>query len=127
MIDKWFGLQVGMAQPDQTVAITTQLTEHADFTWRNPNRFRSVLGMLAGNHAGFHSADGAGYALLADWLIRLDPLNPQTTARMCSAFQTWRRYDPARQALIQTQLQRIADTPDLSRDPNEMISRILSA
>ena len=43
---------------------------------------------------------------------------------MCSAFQTWRRYDSARQALIAAQLDRIAATPALSRDVTEMIARI---
>ncbi|MDA9352266.1 aminopeptidase N C-terminal domain-containing protein, partial [Ascidiaceihabitans sp.] len=85
------------------------------------------LGALAGHHAGFHAKDGSGYALLADWLIKLDPVNPQTTARMCSAFQTWRRYDQIRQSLIGTQLDRIANTPNLSRDTAEMITRIRSA
>ena len=36
---------------------------------------------------GFHDPSGAGYRLLADWLIRLDPVNPQTTARMSTAFR----------------------------------------
>ena len=64
---------------------------------------------------------------MADWLIRLDPVNPQTTARMCSAFQTWRRYDPTRQDLIRRQLERIATASGLSRDTTEMITRILGA
>jgi aminopeptidase N len=79
------------------------------------------------HHAGFHAKDGSGYTLLADWLIKLDPVNPQTTARMCSAFQTWRRYDAIRQTLIGTQLERIGNTPNLSRDTAEMISRIRGA
>ncbi len=127
VMDKWFGLQVSMALPETAADITKTLTEHADFNWKNPNRFRSVMGALAMNHAGFHRADGAGYALLADWLIQLDPVNPQTTARMCSAFQTWKRYDADRQDLIRAQLTRIADTPNLSRDTTEMVSRILGA
>ncbi|RBW61021.1 aminopeptidase N [Ruegeria sp. A3M17] len=127
VMDKWFALQVGMASPEATADIARTLTEHADFNWKNPNRFRAVMGALAMNHAGFHRADGAGYALLADWLIKLDPVNPQTTARMCSAFQTWKRYDADRQDLIRAQLTRIAETPDLSRDTTEMVSRILNA
>ena len=90
-------------------------------------RVLAVLGALTANHAGFHAKDGSGYRLLADWLIRLDPLNPQTTARMCTAFQTWRRYDDARQALIRAELDRIAATPGLSRDTTEMVTRILNA
>lgn len=127
VMDKWFGLQVSMAAPDATADVARRLTEHSDFNWKNPNRFRAVMGALAANHAGFHRADGAGYALLADWLIRLDPVNPQTTARMCSAFQTWKRYDANRQNLMRAQLTRIAETPNLSRDTTEMVLRILSA
>ena len=124
VIDKWFMLQIVQSAPDQTAAIARQLTQHADFNWKNPNRFRAVFGALAMNHAGFHAADGAGYVLLADWLIRLDPVNPQTTARMCSAFQTWKRYDDNRQQKLGAQLRRIAETPALSRDVTEMIGRI---
>ncbi|WP_319546583.1 aminopeptidase N [Ruegeria conchae] len=127
VMDKWFALQVSMAGPETTVETASKLTEHPDFNWKNPNRFRALMGSLVGNHAGFHQTDGAGYALLADWLIRLDPVNPQTTARMCSAFQTWKRYDANRQALIRKQLNRIAETPGLSRDSTEMVSRILGA
>jgi aminopeptidase N len=127
VMDKWFGLQVMEAAPDDAADTATALTKHALFNWKNPNRFRATLGALSMHHAGFHAKDGSGYALLADWLIQLDPLNPQTTARMCSAFQTWRRYDQIRQTLISTQLERIANTPNLSRDTAEMISRIRGA
>ena len=88
---------------------------------------RQVFGSLVMHHAGFHHASGDGYRLLADWLIKLDPVNPQTTARMCSAFQTWKRYDTTRQNMIQTQVTRILAVPDLSRDTTEMLSRIAAA
>ncbi|NRB04151.1 MAG: aminopeptidase N, partial [Rhodobacteraceae bacterium] len=127
VMDKWFGLQIGEAKPDDAVDTATALTKHSDFNWKNPNRFRATLGALAMNHAGFHAKDGSGYALLADWLIKLDPVNPQATARMCSAFQTWRRYDQIRQQLIRAQLERIASQDGLSRDTNEMITRIQEA
>lgn len=124
VMDKWFGLQVIQAPPEKVADTAEILTQHADFNWKNPNRFRSVFGSLAAHHAGFHAADGAGYKLLADWLIKLDPVNPQTTARMCAAFQTWRRYDQDRQKHAATALDRILAVPDLSRDTTEMIERI---
>ena len=77
------------------------------------------------NAAGFHDASGAGYRLLADWLIRLDAVNPQTAARMSTAFETWRRYDADRQGMIRAELQRIAATPDLSRNLAEMVTRMI--
>ncbi|MEO0372179.1 MAG: aminopeptidase N C-terminal domain-containing protein, partial [Pseudomonadota bacterium] len=52
---------------------------------------------------------------------------PQTTARMCSAFETWKRYDADRQALIAAQLDRILSMEGLSRDTREMVSRIKDA
>ncbi|MFY9211184.1 MAG: aminopeptidase N [Aestuariivita sp.] len=127
VIDKWFMLQIVHADPDKAADVTRSLTQHADFNWKNPNRFRSTLGAFAMNHAGFHSADGSGYALMADWLIRLDPVNPQTTARMCAAFQTWKRYDADRQGLMRDAMERIMAREGLSRDTGEMIGRILSA
>lgn len=127
VMDKWFAAQIAFATPEKTAAIAATLTQHPLFDMKNPNRFRAVMGALAMNHAGFHHISGDAYSLLADWLIKLDPLNPQTTARMCSAFQTWKRYDADRQALIKIQLDRIAATPDLSRDTTEMITRIREA
>jgi aminopeptidase N len=127
VMDKWFGLQVIEADPEDAFEVAAGLTEHPDFNWKNPNRFRAVFGSLVMHHAGFHHASGAGYALLADWLIKLDPINPQTTARMCNAFQTWKRYDPARRELMLAQVNRILATPNLSRDTTEMLTRIAAA
>ena len=125
VMDKWFSLQVAFAAPEATAATVERLTAHPAFDWKNPNRFRSVIGALSANHAGFHHEGGASYRLLADWLLRLDPLNPQTAARMSSAFETWARYDADRQALVQGELRRILAAPSLSRDLGEMAGRML--
>ncbi|MWB78951.1 aminopeptidase N [Pseudooceanicola sp. 216_PA32_1] len=125
VMDKWFSLQITHAKPAEVAEVTDRLTQHPDFSMKNPNRFRAVFGALAMTPAGFHHASGAGYRLMADWLIQLDALNPQTTARMCSAFETWRRYDADRQQMITDELRRIAARPGLSRDTGEMVGRIL--
>ena len=127
VMDKWFTLQVLQAPEETAPAIATALTGHPDFDWRNPNRFRAVFGALGANHAGFHAAGGSGYALLADWLVKLDPVNPQTTARMTTLFETWPRYDADRQDQMREALRKIAAAPDLSRDTAEMVTRILGA
>ncbi len=127
VMDKWFALQIAQAEPDEAVALTETLTARSDFDWTNPNRFRAVIGALAANHAGFHHRSGAGYRLVADWLIRLDPLNPQTAARMSTAFETWPLYDAARRKRSQAELQRILDQSGLSADLHEMVERMLAA
>jgi aminopeptidase N len=127
VMDKWFGLQVIEAEPDAVAETVERLTAHPAFNWKNPNRFRAVIGSLGAHHAGFHHAGGAAYRLMADWLIRLDPLNPQTTARMSAAFQTWKRYDSDRQDRIAAELDRILSQKELSRDTTEMLTRIREA
>jgi aminopeptidase N len=127
VMDKWFGLQVSAAAPEDAAEIADKLTQHPDFDHKNPNRFRATLGALAAHHAGFHHISGRGYTLLADWLITLDPINPQTTARMCATFQTWKRYDLKRQEMILAEVDRILAQPNLSRDTSEMLTRIRSA
>lgn len=125
VLDKWFAVQVAAAAPAAVADVVRRLTARPDFDWKNPNRFRAVIGALSGNHAGFHHASGEGYALLADWLIKLDPLNPQTASRMSTAFESWPRYDADRQAMMRGALQRIMAAPGLSRDLSEMAGRML--
>ena len=126
VMDKWFALQIGYAAPDRAVEVATMLTAHPAFEWRNPNRFRAVVGALSGNHAGFHRADGAAYAFVSEWVLRMDALNPQTAARMSGAFEVWRRYDARRQGLMRDALERILAAPGLSRDLTEMAGRMLA-
>jgi len=127
VMDKWFGLTVSTAPPHEVVTTVQNLTQDPDFDMKNPNRFRAVFGAFAANAAGFHDPSGDGYRLLGDWLGKLDAINPQTTARMTTAFSTWNRYDADRQAKIQKVLETLAAKPNLSRDTGEMVGRMLAS
>lgn len=127
VMDKWFALQIAHAAPAEAAEVTELLTQRADFDWQNPNRFRAVIGALSAHHAGFHHRSAKGYRLVADWLIRLDPLNPQTAARMSTAFETWPRYDASRRKLARAELERILAAPELSGDLKEMVERMLAS
>ena len=127
VIDKWFSLQVVSCDPEVAVSIATTLTKHTDFTLKNPNRFRALIGALAMTPAAFHQPDGSAYNLIANQLIALDDLNPQLCARVTTAFDTWKLYDKNRQSMINSALKRIANKPDLSRDTGEILDRLLSA
>ncbi len=124
VLDKWFQVQAWSLRPD-TVDAVRALAEHPDFTLANPNRVRSLYGAFTGNQAAFHRADGAGYRLIADLVIALDPKNPQTAARMIPPLGRWRRFDEARQALMKAELERILAQPGLSRDVTEQASKSL--
>ncbi|MBV1866712.1 MAG: aminopeptidase N [Marinosulfonomonas sp.] len=126
VMDKWFLIQPARADPDKALAITKQLETHENFNWKNPNRLRALIyGLASANPAAFHQSDGAAYAWFADWIIRIDPANPQVAARSLTMFDSWRRYDADRQGMMRTALARIKATANLSPDATEMVTRIL--
>ena len=125
VVDKWFALQA-MAQRPDAIDVVAGLLSHEAFTLANPNRVRALIGAFAqGNPTGFHRADGAGYAFVADHVLLLDPRNPQVAARLAQTFGRWRRHDLPRQALMRSQLERILAAPNLSRDVYEIASKSL--
>ncbi|MEZ5687244.1 MAG: aminopeptidase N [Caenibius sp.] len=124
VIDKWFSIQAGSLHADVLDHVKA-LAAHPDFTLHNPNRVRSLYMALAANPQGFHAADGAGYRMIADLVIALDPINPQTAARFIPPLGRWRRIEPVRSALMRAELERIAAVATLSRDTREQVTRSL--
>lgn len=125
VIDKWFSVQALSARAD-TLAQVKALTQHPDFKLANPNRLRSLVGAFAANQRQFHAASGEGYVLLTDQLLAVDRINPQSAARLAVPLGRWKRFDPARQALMRAALERIVATEGVSKDVLEMASRALA-
>jgi len=124
VIDKWFALQSSSLHPE-VLAHVKSLASHPDFTLKNPNRVRSLYMPFTGTAQGFHAASGEGYRTIADLILALDPLNPQTAARFVPPLGRWRRIEPGRAALMRGELERIAAAPRLSRDTHEQVTRSL--
>jgi len=124
VIDKWFQTQALSTRAD-TGEVVRRLAGHPDFSLSNPNRARSLVGAFGVNQRAFHAADGSGYRFLADQLVALDRLNPQNAARLVPPLGRWRRFDPARAALMRAELERIVATPGLSKDLFEQASKSL--
>ncbi|MEJ7932706.1 aminopeptidase N [Sphingobium sp. AN558] len=123
-LDKWFQTQAFALHPD-TVDIVAALGRHPDFTLANPNRVRSLFGAFAGNQWAFHHGSGQGYTLVADCIIALDKLNPQTAARLVPPLGRWKRFDAGRAGMMRAQLARILAEPGLSRDVTEQAGKSL--
>lgn len=123
-LDKWFQTQAFAFHPD-TVDLVEELGRHPDFTLSNPNRVRSLYGAFAGNQWAFHHRSGKGYRMVADCIIALDKINPQTAARLVPPLGRWRRFDEERAAMMRAELQRILSQPGLSRDVTEQASKSL--
>ncbi len=124
VIDKWFSIQAGALHPD-TLAHVTALADHADFTLTNPNRVRALYMAFAANPQAFHGPSGAGYRMIADLILKLDPINGNIAARFVPPLGRWRRMEPARAALMRAELERIAAQPGLSRDVREQVGKSL--
>ena len=75
LIDKWF--YTGDIYAASNILQTIE-RHHPDFIYKNPNRFRSLIGSFAfNNHEAFHSIDGSGYEIVSKWIKKMDKINPQ--------------------------------------------------
>lgn len=125
VLDKWFGLHAGAEQSD-ILSRLDLLTSHQQFSMENPNRVRSVVGTFAFfNTSGFHNTNSSGYRYVADAIIKLNGINPQVASRIVTPLLQFNKFDLLRQELMRTQLMRIGDTPNLSPDLFEKISKAL--
>ena len=126
VVDKWLSLQA-MAPTNDVLDKVVALRKHEAFSISNPNKVRALFGAFASaNATGFHRLDGAGYRFIADAIIELDPVNPQTAARLMSAFNQWRKYRPDLAAKMKQQIERIYATANLSADVSELASKALA-
>lgn len=126
VVDKWLGIQASSRLPEALTRVR-ELMQHPAFTLRNPNKVRALIGgFCRANPVRFHAIDGSGYTFLTECVQALDPLNPQIAARLVQAIIRWRRYDESRRQLMQASLQRILETPSLSKDTYEVVSRSLA-
>ena len=127
LIDKWLMLNAQCVGASAAARIEA-LTQHADFRWFTPNKvYALIAGFASGNTAGFNAADGSGYRLVADAVIRLNRINPQVAARIATGFRSYRVLDQTRRTAAEIELQRVLAESDLSRDVFEIISRIRHA
>ncbi len=123
VVDQWLVVQAVCQLPGSLTRVK-QLLQHPDFDIRNPNKVRSLIGAFCGqNHIGFHDISGDGYEFLADQVLLLDQLNPQIASRLLTPLTRWRKFDARRQALMQSQLQRIKAQENLSKDLFEVVEK----
>ena len=128
VIDSWFAMQAGAPELDGRVfARCKQLLKHPDFSLKNPNRARSLIGVLsAGNPSAFHRTDAAGYTFWAERLIELDAINPQLAARTARALDRWSQLAEPYRSAAREALTRVASKADLSPNVREVITNALA-
>ena len=126
VIDKWFALQA-MIPETETIDRVKRLVNHKDFSLKNPNRVRSLIGAFTNaNLTCFHALDGSGYELLTNIVLELDTINPQIAARLLSSLRSWKTFEIRRRNLIQSQLNNILSHPSLSPDVKDIATRAMA-
>ena len=125
VMDKWFAIQAQI--PDEkTLHRVKSLQESTLFSLKNPNRVRALIGSYCHNNpVSFHQPSGKGYEWLVEHVVALDPINPQVAARLISALTGWKKLEPNRRLKMQTALQTIQNSSNLSRDVFEIVSKSL--
>ena len=98
------------------------------FNLSNAPQAMALLGsFFRQNRIGFHASDGSGYRFLADTLLQLDRIRPQSTRWLMPQLMLWRRFDKDRAARMKEQMARIAATEGISAALAENIARALAA
>jgi aminopeptidase N len=86
---------------------------------------RALIGAFSANHLRFHATDGSGYRLVGEVIRTLDPINPQVAAWLAGAFESWKRYDGARQAVMKAELEAIHALKPISPNLFEITGKML--
>jgi aminopeptidase N len=127
VVNKWLGMRA-MAPAASALDEVRALTGHEAFDAKNPNKVRALIGVFAGqNLAGFHRADGQGYAFFTREVLGLDAINPQLAARLMSALEIWGKLEPGRRRHAEAALKAIIAAPNRSANLYEMAARLLGA
>jgi aminopeptidase N len=129
VVDKWFALQARTPERDGRVFERVKaLTQHPDFSMRNPNRARSLIMVFCmHNPAAFHRPDGAGYAFWAERTLQMDAINPQVAARMARLMDRWSQLAEPYRSKAREAIARVGAHGQLSSDVREIIERALAA
>jgi aminopeptidase N len=125
LLDRWFLFNATLPGNEAAKHIE-KLTKHKDFKLTTPNRVYALIGGFSGgNLAGFNTASGEGYRVVADQIIKLNAINPQVAARIATGFRSWKLFDAPRRAAASREMKRILAEKSLSSDVYEIISRTL--
>ncbi len=125
VMDTWFAAQAQFVA-DRAVEEIRTLTAHKAFDLTTPNKVRALIGTFTHlNPQQFNRADGAGYRFLADQVLQIDQFNPQIAARLLSSLRSWRALESRRKKKAHQELSRIANSPGLSKDVYEIVSKTL--
>ena len=116
---------IASSELKETPANVQNLLSDEVFDIKVPNLVRSLIGTFARNALHFHAVDGSGYRFIADKVLELDKLNPQIASGLSGVFKDYGKLNAEAKVLMKSELERIIQTKDLSKNVYEIVSKIL--
>lgn len=124
VFNKWLGVQANSSSA-LTFQRAQQATKAQGYDGTNPNNLYSLHRAFAGNYLRFHTDEHPTYKWYADEMLRVDKNNPQVAARLAEAFNFTKKLPTNLKALAQTEIKRILDTDELSKNVRELLEKTL--
>jgi aminopeptidase N len=127
VLDKWFAVQAADPRADAINGVV-KLSNHEDFSVSNPNRLRSLVSTFSVlNQSGFHRGGSESYEFLADMILKVDNLNPQTAARLVAPLGRWAKLPTQNKQSAKDALSDILKQPSVSADVRELCDKALNS
>ena len=127
VFDKWFYAQAIAARTDTAARLRPHLFSD-EFPPQMLSRvFSTTEALFCLNRCALNASDGSGYDLMADLLPAMDRHSPLVATFMLgrSDAANWRRFDPARQAMIHDCLRCIRNADGVSDGLVELADKTL--
>lgn len=125
LVNKWLTINANI-KTSNTLQRVKKLLSHPSFNIKNPNNVLSLIRTFCeNNHPNFHAADGSGYQFLSEQILIIDKFNPQLAALITPPLTRGHKLDKSRQDLLQQQLIKINQTPGLSNNVYEIVTKAL--
>ena len=123
VMQKWFYLQSASPVSD-TLDNVKQLEQNPVYNKTVPNLLMSLIGGFCSNHIHFHHKSGRGYSFIAEKIQEMDKINPQMSANLSQAFDTFGKVTEEKKKLMKTQLEGLIKIPGLSKNTFEILDKI---
>jgi aminopeptidase N len=98
-----------------------------EFNSSVPNYVRSLWGSFSRNYVMFHHESGRGYKILADEIIEMDGINRSVAAALAKTFRIKTSVAESNKALMNAELKRILNKPNISSNLSEVADQILNS
>lgn len=106
VIMKYLAL-IGNSKHDDVVRNVSATAQESFYKKELPNHAKSLFGAFTRNLEYFHKKDGSGYALITDFILDIDTVNPHTAARMSGAFKLFPKLNTTSQDIMRPYLEKI--------------------